>query len=194
MSNQITLEATLQSWFEECVSRVNNFGAADELWNAVLSRDEQIRLGDDFEHALNQYRTSVEMWMEVRTVDDPRIAVVEIAREIDAINPARAAKLLEALGGHRTLPNSDRPLWNRSRGQLLFRGKCVRKVRTFGQPSNIERVLDAFHSSSWPERIDRPSGFSRETVRDTVRSLKKGLTIITFAQQHGGTVIAWRTV
>lgn len=188
------LQEPLTTWFQESALRVNNLPASEELWNSELTRDEQIALGDDFETALQQYQNAVGMWMKVRKVSNPHIAVVEVARAINLILPNRAERLLQALGGHQTLPNSDRPIWDRSQGQLLYRGECVRKVKRFRYPSSVETVLNEFESAGWPEEIPAPKNFDANVVREALRSLRINLKKITFEQRAGGTIIRWQEV
>lgn len=188
----LQLQEPLATWFQESASRVNNLPASEELWNSVLTRDEQITIGDNFETALQKYQNAVGMWMKVRKVSNHHIAVVEVARAINVIMPNRAEKLLQALGGHATLPNSDRPVWDRSKGLLIYRGVCVRKVKRFRNPSTVELVLNEFESAGWPEQIPAPSDFDADAVREALRSLRRNLEQITFEQHAGGTIIGWR--
>lgn len=182
----------LSSWLKECLDRVQTRAVANELWNAELTRDQQIDLGDDFEKAWRKNQSAIGMWMKLRSIKSPLIAAVEVARAVKLIQDSRAGKLLEALGGNPTLPNADRPVWNRVNGTLVFRGITVRKVKTFRKPSNIEKILDAFQTLGWPERIEVPDDFDVDMVRETVRSLNESLTAIRFERQNGSRFIRWR--
>lgn len=186
-------------WFEACYLRVANQAAALKLWSEVLSRDQQIMLGDNFETACETCGGPIQMWRKAFCVRDTHIATVQLGHRLNLINTDRASKLLEFFCGSTTLSYSDRPTWDRLNRQILYRGQRVRQVKRHHKPTNVERILDEFELAQWQEliQLDRFSDsnlLDRDQIREAVKILNKGLTTIRFTAQKGGAVIRWEVV
>ncbi len=188
------LSQRLLTKLRECVLRVNNNTAAEEMWDTLLTRHQQIQLEDDLPAAWESHGGTIRLWQHIRRIESPYVAAVDLAQQLRLVDDRWAVRLFEALGDHAPLPLEDRPQWARSAGQIRFRGEAIRTVRTHQKPSNVEIVLDAFEQAGWPEQVPAPSGFDSAKVRETLRSLKNGLTAIEFRQREGGTKIQWHTV
>ncbi len=183
----------LMSWLKECVQRVNNNTAAAEMWNTLLTRDQQIELGDDLPTAWQSHGGTIRLWRHLQRMETLELAAVDLARRLHLIADHRAARLAEVLGGHASLPLGNRPQWDRVAGQIRFRGHVIRTVKMHQTRSNVEIILDAFETAGWPPQIPAPRGFDRDKLRDTLRSLNEGLADIRFGQQGGGTKVRWQT-
>jgi hypothetical protein len=75
------------------------------------------------------------------------------------------------------LPARERPFWDKESGELWWRGRVVRRLRS--DAANQRRVLEAFEAEEWPERIDAPlpreEGLdAKERLRETVKALNAG--------------------
>ena len=89
-----------------------------------------------------------------------------------------------------------KPEWDRSRGELRFRGEIIKIIRKIGQAKHVIPVLNAFQEANWPNRMDDPlpGGPDDERLRDTVKSLNSQLTIIRFSADGTGQGFVWERV
>ncbi|MBD3674537.1 MAG: hypothetical protein HUJ26_13525 [Planctomycetaceae bacterium] len=188
------LNSELQFWYEECWHRTKTAKACRDVWEIHFSRQDQDALGGDFEVALKLHKTAPRMWMAAKSLQHEHVAVVQLALEMELVPQKRAEKLLKAMNADSSNLDIERPIWDRQRGILTYRGKCVREVRIFSKPSNVQTILDAFETANWVEFIEAPPNFDSDTVRETLRSLKEKLSLITFEQRSSGTMIGWREV
>jgi hypothetical protein len=85
------------------------------------------------------------------------------------------------------------PSWNKSIGELRFRGVVIRKVRIMARPSNIQIILNSFEEQGWPERIDNPlpGGVDQDRLNSALQSLRQGLRDIRFQMREGARAITW---
>jgi hypothetical protein len=114
----------------------------------------------------------------------------------DGLTPRFAENYL--LGFQRSRPISDGdppekliPSWDHDTGELCFRNQVIRRVQSTKQAINVVRILDAFEEDGWPSRIDNPIGNDPAVMHDTIRSLKKGLSLIHFRADGTGEGIVW---
>jgi hypothetical protein len=85
------------------------------------------------------------------------------------------------------------PKWNRDTGELSFRGKVVRSFRKPGHAKYPCLILTSFEEQGWPSKIDDP--LPRDTggrrLLETLATLRKGLSEITFRGDGSGKGIIW---
>jgi hypothetical protein len=200
--------------------RVKAFASAELLWQRVLTAGERTRLGD---HLVSSYRKlgTVGMWREVRGGSNLR-AIIETAyslnllSEMDRVwlireieeepsptqNPLDAAndavperRSQEAHVEVRTSrSDSNRPSWHAAEGLLRIGETTVRSVRPMENPSNIQRILDAFQVLGWPRQIENPLPNGQQQLHEALRSLNENLSAIRFHASHGGKLIYWDLV
>ena len=86
-----------------------------------------------------------------------------------------------------------RPIWRRGEGKLFYRNQCVKRILRVRQARNVVAVLDAFHESGWPDRIDDPlpGGKNPTRLNDTVKSLNSNLQLLRFCADGGSTGYVW---
>jgi hypothetical protein len=86
------------------------------------------------------------------------------------------------------------PRWDGTTGELIFRGRLVKKVREQHGGSNVRTVLDCFEEKGWPSTINNPLEElpSGQRLHDTIKSLNKGLSGISFHSDGYGTGFSWR--
>jgi len=172
--------------------RISPVVSAQRLWNRTLTEEDRRRLGGNFEESYTRLRT-VGMWRQLRGVSLER-AVIEVAREIGFLDDRTANWLLREIGEEEPAPVIPRqPVWDPARGELRLGGQVVRHVRVMAQPSNIQRILDAFQGRGWPSRIDDPlpDGPDQQRLHQVVLSLNEGLSGIRFHVQEGGRAVTW---
>ena len=146
--------------------------------------------------AYPEEETIVDYWCRVKRVGPVR-AVIELAHEIGLINDLDQRWLLRETGeGEPASPESDIPIWNRTRGELTFRGEVVRHVPRIEVAKNIVAILDAFQERAWPESIGDPlpEGPDSQRKRETIASLNKRLTRIRFHSAGTELDIRWTVV
>lgn len=177
--------------------RVSALNAAVRTWDWLLSDQEKESLGGNWESFAEHYQRlgTVGIWMQLKRVSQPR-AIVELARELGFLHESKARRLLRELGENESLPSAeplDRPVWDNETGELRLRGEVIRKVRLNRNPTNIQRILDAFHEEGWPSRIDSPlpGGVDPKKLQEAVRTLNQSLTAIEFHVQEGGQAVRW---
>jgi hypothetical protein len=168
------------------------------MWHGLLTEEERQCLGGEWE-PLWRKKNAVGIWMQLRGVSQAR-ATVDLAKELNLLSEADHRRLLREIGESQTavdanpaMPARDRPVWNRDTSQLHYRGEIVRRVVSPSRASSICRILDAFQEDGWPERIDDPlpGGPGAQRLRETIRTLNKGLAKIRFRADGTSTGIVW---
>gem|GEM_PF-4182438 len=87
----------------------------------------------------------------------------------------------------------DLPRWDPEDRCLYFRGTVVRKVSVSAK--NVILLISAFEESMWDKRIDSPlppSSSGAALLRDTIKSLNRGLVGLRFEADGTGEGITWR--
>jgi hypothetical protein len=85
-----------------------------------------------------------------------------------------------------------KPTWNRETGKLMFRGQVVRRVRSLA--GRIRPILNTFEDAVWVDRVEAPSEYDPQTLRETVAQLNKGLKSIRFWADGSGRGVIWEAV
>jgi len=161
--------------------RIKPWVSADRLWTRVLTEEDRQRLGGNLEESYPRLGTAG-MWMELHGVSAER-AVIEVARELGFLNEQTANWLLKAVGEEVPVPFSpDRPSWHAESGLLRLGPNVVRQVRVMAEPSNVQRILDAFQAAGWPARIEDPlpNAPDQQRLHQAVFSLNEGLDGLRF--------------
>ena len=88
---------------------------------------------------------------------------------------------------------TSRPRWNRSTGVLDFNGQEIRRVRLLRNPTNIQRILDAFQNVGWSDAIDNPldETSDQQKLHLALHQLNKGLRKIRFSGTAGARRVTW---
>ena len=166
--------------------------SAEHLWTRVLTEEDRLRLGGDFENCYPRLGTAG-MWMELRGVSEER-AVIEVARKLRFLDEESANQLLREIGEEAPAPPvPEHPVWHPEKGELCWGDQVIRRVRIMARPSSIQTILDAFQAAEWPPRIADPitQGRKAHEVRQIVFYLNEGLELIRFHVQESGRAITW---
>lgn len=160
------------------------------IWENVLSPNEQgLLLLKEFlaDHPVDTYA-------HLRRVSRER-AVLDLAHQVELLSDRQYHELLAHIGAV-DRSSLDRPSWNADRLELSLRGRVIRRIRSRTRGANIVRVLDVFEELKWPDRIDDPlrRGGDDERLRDTVKSLNRGLSGLRFRADGTGRGILWELV
>ncbi len=162
--------------------------AATKIWHRLTPQEQQALGFTGFTS-----RNPVDQWVALRGTTYAR-AVLELARVVGVLSGDRYRDLLEEIGEEsKTLADSEKPVWNRERCELLFRSKVVRRLRGMKVAKNVARILDAFEEEGWPDRIDDPlpGGRKPRRLRGAVATLNRGLSAIKFRADGTGEGILW---
>lgn len=151
----------------------------------VLSEDDRRALDDDY-----TTKQLVEYFARFRGTSLER-AIVELALEASVIDVGRHRRLLRQLG-ELAEDEAPRPRWDREAGRLFYRGDSIRSVSARG--TNIRPILDAFQEEGWPARINNPlpGGEDSKKLRETLDSLREGLSGIDFFADGTAAGILWQ--
>lgn len=94
-----------------------------------------------------------------------------------------------------TVPSlaSEIPEWDRTTGELVFRGAIVKRITKLLQAKHAIQVLDVFQLEGWPNRIDDPlpGGADRDRLKNVLKGLNAGLGVIRFERDGTGKGIRW---
>lgn len=186
------LDAQTKQRLGELVHYLNPIAAASKMWFRKFKDWQRNELENDFEGSYQQWGT-IGMWQRIYDVSQTR-AIVELAYKLDFISPSEAEDLTRSLGeAEVTEIRPFRPHWNKESGELLFRGKVVKKVKRRNHAKNVVAVLNSFQKEGWSNGIDDPLSSERlpSRLRDTVKSLNTNLIMIRFEADGSGERITW---
>jgi hypothetical protein len=178
--------------------RVQNPAAAKRLWEQILSPKERKKLGGTLAKSYDEAKGGTAyIWSRLHRGTGER-AIVEAAYRLGFIHDSKREWLLRELG--ETVPRNhepnDRPVWDKERRELRFRGAVVRKVPRPNAARNVVKVLDAFEEEGWPSRIDSPlpNAKDHQRLHATVRSINDGIVRnrIKFSADGTGEGFIWR--
>ena len=84
------------------------------------------------------------------------------------------------------------PSWNKSLGELRYRGAVIREVKA--EAENLRTILDAFETDGWPDEIydPFPPDDASDRRRRAVATLNSGLRGMRFFSTGNGRKIGWR--
>lgn len=171
--------------------RIQNPVGAEYLWKRVLNAGERKRLGDRFEKAYQRHGGTIGIWLQLRK-GTPQRAIVDVAHALNLLSDSDWRWLLRELG------EPEAPLegieWRKELGELRWNGEVIRKVAV-GRAKNVVAILDAFHESGWPERMDDPiPNGDDQRLRDSVKVLNRRLHKIRFYADGTGTGLYWKVL
>ncbi|MHB8865723.1 MAG: hypothetical protein ACYC6N_25375 [Pirellulaceae bacterium] len=168
-------------------AKLKGQASARRVWEQVLAPDEQ----EEMPLAEFCKKHCVEQFVQLRCVSHAR-AVLDVAHGIDLLSTNQYNRLLRDIGEVDCHPTG-KPFWNADTCELTFRGQVVRKIRGRNVAVNVCQILDVFQEDGWPDRIDDPltDGPNANRVRETIRSLNDGLTLLKFRADGSGEGILW---
>lgn len=157
------------------------------IWKELLTPHEQALL------SLKEFLAShpADVYACMRRISRDR-AVLDLSHELELVSDQQYRRFLRKLK-MADLHHPDRPVWNDDRLELMLRGQVVRRIRSRSHARNVVRILDAFQDLDWPARIHDPlpGGADDERLRDTVKSLNRGLVGLKFRADGTGCGVVW---
>jgi len=177
--------------FYEAFLRIKAGAVAIRMWERLFTEEDRERLGGDLDECFSRLGTA-SMWAQAKGVSMER-AVIDVARGLELMSDQTANWLMRELRleDPGTTAQADRPFWDAAQGKLKFGRRVIRSIRVMKNPSNIQRILDAFHRAGWPTRIENPLSLGQQQLHEAIRSLNRGLKRICFRSQEGGQAIIW---
>jgi len=121
------------------------------------------------------------------------LASIELALEASFIDYGTHRSLRRQIGEPLDeLQSKVIPDWDPDTGKLVFEGEIVRKVS--GRAENVRIVLGSFQELGWPSLIDNPlpGGADSNKLRETIRTLNKGLSVIRFYADGKAKGVLWQ--
>src|SRR5262245_57547202 len=164
------------------------------IWDRLLTapeRNEVKRLGWP-DRAVN----FTKIWMARRGMSQPR-AIIELGRGVGVLSEADREWLLREIGeldcAARSRRGQKKPNWDPDHGELTMGGVVIRRVRGRTVARRIIAILEAFQRLGWPKRVDHPDpDVDSQTLRESVQSLNRGLSLIRFEADGTGRGIRWK--
>lgn len=188
MANLNTLPDSVANELTSLTSKLKGATVGRLVWERVLSSAEREVL------PLVVFCTAhcVDQMLQLRQVSRTR-AVLDAAYGIDLLTRNDYDRLLRETEGVER-KRTDIPVWNAERRDLVYRGRLVRRVRGRSVATHIHTILDAFQEEGWPDRIDDPltDGPNAARLRETIRTLNKGLIGLRFVADGSGEGILWK--
>jgi hypothetical protein len=111
-----------------------------------------------------------------------------------AANDGGNATATAANGAAREAGGANKPQWLKDRGELIFNGRVVKKVKHLAIARFVE-ILDTFEQQGWPDKIDWPFPKDDNPLRphELVKSLNQRCDGVRFGcDGHGLGRITWR--
>ncbi len=184
-----------QSNFNSMVIRINLPRNKMRLWEAFSFREKKT-LGDSYQNAIKTYKPW-EMWQKIYHIPEP-VCLIEIGYKLGLIDLANRdeflreinykTKTIKAVKTNKNL----KPKWKKVTGELSYNDELIRKTRPRKCLTNAEAIFNAFHKARWKSTIPNPLvKKDPKILEDSIRHLKKGLSVITFSSARRGTEISW---
>jgi hypothetical protein len=175
--------------------RIQTTSFAETFWHDILSKREQKRLGSSLEKAWEEYQSTLGMATKAWSCTAGE-ALIRICREYGSMSSSRIDRLEQALGNSKRSKTREemdlQPEWRKDEAKLYFRGEVVRTIRSIARAQNVVRILDAFQNGDWPTRVDDPLRYKDpHQLRETVRSLNRGLSLIRFKMDGASKGVCW---
>jgi len=192
------LPELIKTNFNAMVIRINLPRNKMRLWEAFSSREKKT-LGGSYQNAIKTYKPW-EMWQKFHHIPEP-VCLIEIGYKLGLIDLATRDEFLREINyktktikAVKTL-NNLKPIWKKETGELRYNDELIRKIRRTKCPTNAEAIFNAFHKARWKSTIPNPLGNKDpRTLEDSIRQLRKGLSLITFSSARRGTEISWGLV
>ena len=174
--------------------RIRPAAVAQRVWERVFVERDRRQLGGCLQECWPRLGT-LRMWMRVRGGSIEQ-ALIDVAESVNLMDARTATWLRRELDLDNPTSDAaqDQPNWNPDRGELRFSGGVIRRLRVLSNPTNIQRILDEFQATGWPNRIDNPLTRGEEQLHQTLRSLNRGLERIRFRAQEGAQAVVWERV
>lgn len=181
----------------ELYSALDGLALKEDVWNRLLTDEERTRW-DSMNSAIEKCHNATVLYAEAKGIS-LEASVIEIWRNYNLpdIDYNWLCRELFHFTGERLGPLSldsstcDQFMWNSEIGILRYQGKQIRKVKTSNDSRNIRRVLDVFQEDGWPEQVGNPfpGNPDKEQIKDTLKSLNSGLSVIRFKAAESGSII-----
>ncbi len=192
------LPELIQTNFNSMVIRINLSRNKMRLWEGFSSKEKKT-LGDSYQNAIKNH-SSWEMWQKIHDIPQP-VCLIEVGYKLGLIDLATRNEFLrdinykiKAIKTVKTF-NNLKPIWKKETGELRYNDELIRKIRRTKCPTNAEAIFNAFHKARWKSTIPNPlDNKDPRTLEDSIRHLRKGLSLITFSSARRGTEISWGLV
>jgi hypothetical protein len=192
------LPELIQTNFNAMVIRINLPRNKMRLWEAFSFREKKT-LGGSYQNAIKTYKPW-EMWQKFHHIPEP-VCLIEIGYKLGLIDLATRDEFLREINyktktikAVKTL-NNLKPIWKKETGELRYNDELIRKIRRTKCPTNAEAIFNAFHKARWKLTIPNPlNNKDPKILEDSIRHLRKGLSVITFSSARRGAEISWGLV
>lgn len=178
-------------------ARIEPWSSASDIWRFVLTPSEQNRLGGNLKKAFRAHGGTVGMLQRLWGCT-PAAAIIQIYERTGSVPGPELARLRRAFNLPVVQPESKdtKPVWNATTCQLTFRGTVIRKYRGESVARNVTRILDKFEETKWPEWISDPLSTLPDPhrLRESIRSLNRGLQLIRFSADGNGKGVVWEVL
>ncbi len=192
------LPELIQTNFNSMVIRINLPRNKMRLWE-VFSPKQKKALGGSYENAEIKYQTWA-MWKKIYHDPEP-VCFIEIGYKLGLIDLATRDEFLREINYKtKTIKtvktiNNLKPIWKKEAGELFYNDELIRKIRRTKCPTNAEAIFNAFHKARWKSTIPNPlNNKDPKILEDSIRHLRKGLSVITFSSARRGAEISWGLV
>ena len=192
------LPELIKTNFNAMVIRINLPRNKMRLWEAFSFREKKT-LGGSYQNAIKTYKPW-EMWQKFHHIPEP-VCLIEIGYKLGLIDLATRDEFLREINyktktikAVKTL-NNLKPIWKKETGELRYNDELIRKIRRTKCPTNAEAIFNAFHKARWKLTIPNPlNNKDPKILEDSIRHLRKGLSVITFSSARRGAEISWGLV
>ncbi len=192
------LPELIQTNFNAMVIRISLPRNKMRLWE-MFSPKQKKALGGSYENAEINYQTWA-MWKKIYHDPEP-VCFIEIGYKLGLIDLATRDEFFREINyktkttkAVKTI-NNLKPIWKKEAGELFYNDELIRKIRRTKCPTNAEAIFNAFHKARWKSTIPNPlNNKDPRTLEDSIRHLRKGLSLITFSSARRGTEISWGLV
>ena len=186
----------VQEALKTAYHRIGGRGGARLLWErGGLSNEERKRLGGGYLAAYEKHGSAIRMWQHLRGGTQLR-AIIDVALAVNFLSHSQSQWLLQQIGeADPAFASTVHLQWNKEHGELRLNGEVIRKVRVV-MATNVVGILDSFQECGWPTHMDNPlpSSADENRLRETLKTLNKGLKRIHFYADGTGEGIRWEAI
>ena len=189
------LPELIQTNFNAMVIRISLPRNKMRLWEMFSSKQKK-DLGGSYENAEINYQTWA-MWKKIYHDPEP-VCFIEIGYKLGLIDLTTRDEFLREINykikttkAVKTI-NDFKPIWKKETGKLHYNDDIIRNTRLTRFPTNAAVIFNAFQKARWKSTIPNPlTNGDKKALEDSIRHLRKGLSVITFSSARRGTEISW---